>query len=188
MGGIVSDSGSINFNLSGSDAFSGTLAGSGSLNIEGGGTLVMSGGDAFTGTNTINGGTLELTSASAAGTGPIIFASNGDGSPQTLQIDGSTMPANVISGFVGGDTIDLASVSFVSGGSASIRSGNVLQVVESGQTYDLNFDPTQNFSGGQFNLSSVVGCEHSSRSDGERSSAILNIGSPRSASASLPSS
>ena len=43
---------------------------------------------------------------------------------------------------------------------------------------------------GEYTLSNreIVGCEHSSRSDGVRSSAILNIGSKRSESASLPSS
>jgi hypothetical protein len=37
-------------------------------------------------------------------------------------------------------------------------------------------------------LREIVGCEHSSRSEGVRSSAILNIGSQRKVSASLPSS
>jgi len=41
---------------------------------------------------------------------------------------------------------------------------------------------------GRFSNREIVGCEHSSRSDGVRSSAILNIGSERSESASLPSS
>ena len=40
---------------------------------------------------------------------------------------------------------------------------------------------------GRFSNRDIVDCEHNSRSMGERSSAILNIGSRRSALASLPS-
>ena len=41
---------------------------------------------------------------------------------------------------------------------------------------------------GTFSSREMVDCEHSSRSDGDRSSAILNIGSTRRPLASLPSS
>ena len=61
---------------------------------------------------------------------------------------------NTISGFAQSDTIDLAGVTFVSAGSYTIKSGNVLQVVENGQTFALHFDPLQNFAGWQFHLSS----------------------------------
>ncbi|WP_229188474.1 hypothetical protein, partial [Bradyrhizobium oropedii] len=47
------------------------------------------------------------------------------------------MPSDIISGIVVGDTIDLTGVTFASGGSVTIVSGNVLQVVEGGITYDL---------------------------------------------------
>jgi hypothetical protein len=41
---------------------------------------------------------------------------------------------------------------------------------------------------GRFSRREIVDCEHSSRSDGVRSSAILNMGSPRRLEASSPSS
>ena len=41
---------------------------------------------------------------------------------------------------------------------------------------------------GRFSNREIVDCEHNSRSEGDRSSAILNMGSPRSELASSPSS
>ena len=41
---------------------------------------------------------------------------------------------------------------------------------------------------GRFSSREIVDCEHSSRPDGVRSSAILNTGSQRSVLASMPSS
>jgi hypothetical protein len=72
----------------------------------------------------------------------------------TLEIVGSAMPSATISGFAIGDIIDLASVASGSGGSVVLTSGNVLDVVEGGSTYVLNLNPSQNFSGTQFVLSS----------------------------------
>jgi autotransporter passenger strand-loop-strand repeat protein len=97
---------------------------------------------------TISGGVVVLEAGAILG-GRIDFASGG-----TLEILGTTMPTAPISGFGPGDTIDLASVAFDSGGSAQLASGNALQVVESGQTYQLNFDPAQDFTDRQFVLSS----------------------------------
>jgi autotransporter passenger strand-loop-strand repeat protein len=157
MEGSDLDDGTIIFNLTGSDTFSGTLSGDDDLIVEGGGTLVMSGGDAFTGDLTISSGsTLELTSASAAGTGPITF--DPSGTDETLQIDGTTMPTNVISGFAPNDTIDLQNVPFdpksytlLETSFTSVPGYNVLQIVDGGPYY-LYFDPSQNFTGG-FKLS-----------------------------------
>jgi autotransporter passenger strand-loop-strand repeat protein/autotransporter-associated beta strand protein len=150
LSGTITDNGTLAFDLNSSDTFAGTLTGSGSLVVSGGGTLIMSGGDAFTGSTTISGGTLELTSAGAAGTGPITFNPNGT---ESLQIDGTTMPTNIISGFAVGDTIDLAGVTFSSGGSAVLGSGGVVTVTEGGQTYTLDFDPTQDFANEPFTVS-----------------------------------
>ena len=58
---------------------------------------MISGGDTFTGIATISGSTLELSSAAAAGTGSITFAPVSSGASETLRIDGTTMPTNVIS-------------------------------------------------------------------------------------------
>jgi hypothetical protein len=85
--------------------------------------------------------------------GVITFASSGG----TLQIDGTTMPSNIISGFVSGDTFDLAGVAYDSGGSANLLAGNVLQITASGQNYDLNLDPSQSFTGDYFHINPLGG-------------------------------
>jgi autotransporter passenger strand-loop-strand repeat protein len=59
--------------------------------------------------------------------------------------DTAALPTNVISGLAPGDSIDLP-VGFDSGGSANVLSGNVLQVVDNGISYDLQLDPLQDFS------------------------------------------
>jgi hypothetical protein len=62
-----------------------------------------------------------------------------------------------IGGFGVGDTIDLASVASASGGSAILTSGNVLDVAEGGSTYLLRLDPSKNYTGTQFVLTSDGG-------------------------------
>ena len=60
----------------------------------------------------------------------------------TLQIDGSAMPANVISGFAPGDTIDLSNVNYdaVNGCVAlSVVQTNVLTIYENGSSYNLTW-------------------------------------------------
>ena len=52
------------------------------------------------------------------------------------------MPTTTISSIVLGDQIDLAGVTFVSGGSATLKPGNVLQVVENGVSYGSCSDQT----------------------------------------------
>ena len=154
VNGIIVDNGGLVFDVTSTDTFNGTLTGSGSVIVEGGGTLVLGGGDAFTGLTTISAGTLEVTSATAAGSGSITFGPAGG---ETLQIDGSTMPTNVISGFAVGDTIDLAGASYVNylsgGGVADLYDDNVLNVTENNQTYQLDLDLTQDFTGQTFILS-----------------------------------
>ena len=79
----------------------------------------------FTGGMTLSGGTLELQNPSAAGSGPITFL---NGTSSTLQIDGTTMPANQITGFAAGDTIDLRNIvadsASYSGGVLTLQSGS----------------------------------------------------------------
>ena len=69
-----------------------------------------------------------------------------------LLIDGTSMPTAVISGFGSGDVIDLAAIPFDSHGSATLLSGNVLQVAENGGTYRLQLDPKANYSSTPFAL------------------------------------
>lgn len=103
--------------------------------VSGGSMVVLSGGTASDITAS-SGGALVLASGGSLG-GSIAFASPGTGG--TLTIEGTSMPSAAINGFVEGDTIDLARVAFASGGSVTVLSGGaLLQVVESGKTYDLN--------------------------------------------------
>ena len=111
-----------------------------------GSQVVSSGGTAVN--DKISGGTVVLES-SAVLSGGIAFAGSG-----TLEIVGSAMPSATISGFTFGDVIDLASVAPVAGGIAVLTSGNVLDVVEGGSTYVLDLDPSQNYSGTVFVLTS----------------------------------
>jgi autotransporter passenger strand-loop-strand repeat protein len=76
-----------------------------------GSEVVESGGIASA--TTISNGVMELAVGGAAG-GAITFA----GTSGTLQIDGTTMPGNTISGFVPGDMFYLSGVAFDSSGSA----------------------------------------------------------------------
>jgi autotransporter passenger strand-loop-strand repeat protein len=108
------------------------LSFSGSTNSSGG-PFVISGG-----------GRLELTSAGAAVGRPIDLADINT----ILRIDGTTMPADVISGFVPGERwIDLTALSFSATSSVQIAAGNVLQVNNGGTVYDLQLDPLQNYAG-----------------------------------------
>jgi hypothetical protein len=116
----------------------------------GGSDVVRSGGTVSA--PIISGGTLELTVGGAA-SGAITFAGTGG----TLQIDDASMPANIISGFVPGDMFYLSGVPFDSDGSADLLSGNVLQITEGGEQFNLNLDPNQNFAGKFFDLNDAEG-------------------------------
>jgi autotransporter passenger strand-loop-strand repeat protein len=114
----------------------------------GGIEIVSAGGTAAA--TTVSGGTLEIQNGGVVGAGGVLFS----GTSGTFRIDGTTMPTSTISGFVIGDTIDLAGVSFANGGSVQLHGGNILHVLEGSATYDLQLDPTQNFAGKSFRLSS----------------------------------
>ena len=114
--------------------------------LAGGVEAVASGGTA-SGT-TISGGKLLLSAGASLGVGAVAFSGTGG----MLQIGGTTMPTNVVSGLAIGDTIDLSDVDFGHGGSVQLRTGNVLEVVANGNTYDLKLDPNQNFSSKSFRL------------------------------------
>jgi hypothetical protein len=91
-------------------------------------------------------------------TGNITFSGVGG----ALIIDGTALPTSTVYGFVPSDTIDLAGVPYNSSNeytlletsNNSVGLNNLLQVVTVGSSpLSLQFDPTQNFSGG-FQLSS----------------------------------
>jgi hypothetical protein len=79
------------------------------------------------------------------------------GTDTTLQISGTTMPPDAIVGFAPGDTIDLTSLAFAAGDSAILTAGNVLEVAEGGNVYDLNLDPSRNYAGDVFDIASDGG-------------------------------
>jgi Ca2+-binding RTX toxin-like protein len=158
-----------NYNIAlGAGTDSATVNGNGNSNITAGGgsdtiTINGTGHSIITpGSGTLNatiggGGIVELTSTTAPATGSITFA---PGINETLQVDGTTMPTNVIKGFAVGDTIDLAGVRYIpggvgtTGGIAVILPGNFLTVTEGSTTCQLSLDPTQSFSGQSCSLSS----------------------------------
>lgn len=94
-----------------------------------------------------NGATVELTSG-MAGSGSLDFAGSGG----LLLVSGTTMPANTLTGFAPGDTIDLRNVAGGAAGSATLGAGNLLTVTEGGQSYQLQMDPAQNFAAASFVL------------------------------------
>jgi len=108
--------------------------------IDSGGTENVFGGGTISGT-TISGGILQLGSGAVVD-GGIVFSGSGG----TLEIDGTAMPINVISGLAVGDIIDLPNVAFSNGGSATLEAGNILKIVEGGKTYELHLNPSQNLS------------------------------------------
>jgi hypothetical protein len=97
----------------------------------------------FSGRAVISGGTIELASAGALGAGSVQFVAPTTGSA-VLQIDAADAPkaggtfANAISNFSGADEdIDLRSLAFVSGATATV-SGGVLVLIEGGKTYSFD--------------------------------------------------
>ncbi|TWC06727.1 autotransporter passenger strand-loop-strand repeat protein [Bradyrhizobium macuxiense] len=141
----VSSGGVLNI-LSGATAHHVAVSSGGMFNVAGaaasnvtvfaGGTEVVSSGGS-TGPVTISGGTVELQAGSVA-SGGITFSGSGG----QLKIDATSMPTTTISSLVLGDSIDLAGVTFSSGGSVTLLPGNVLQVTEGGTSYDLQLDQT----------------------------------------------
>ena len=114
--------------------------------------VVQSGGSAID--TVISGGTMDVQSGGVA-SGSIAFSGTGG----MLQIDGTDLPvattplvAAVVSGFASNDTIDLTGIAYDATGSTTVGAGNVLTISEDGQSYALDLDPAQVFSGATFQL------------------------------------
>ena len=108
--GPITDGGTltVGYGESGNVALDGAITGDGAFDQEGAGTTTLaSANNTFGGGTTISAGTLELVQSTSAGTGTITFAPGADA---TLQIDGTTMPSNLIAGFAPGDSLDLANI------------------------------------------------------------------------------
>jgi hypothetical protein len=107
-GGVLIADGTVVFTPSDGAVLAGVLSGNGTIEMNGTGKLVLADHNPnFTGVIEDNSGTLELANADAAGSVTILFAQTVD---PTLIIDGTVMPATVISGMAAGDTIDLPNV------------------------------------------------------------------------------
>jgi autotransporter passenger strand-loop-strand repeat protein len=138
-GGVVVDDGEVR--ISGAGTLDGTLSGSGLIVQAAAGDLLLSGSDAaFGGGAVISGGVIELATAGALGSGYAQFVTPTTGSA-VLQIDAADAPAaggtfaNTIYDFSSaGEDIDLASIAFVSGASATV-SGTTLVLTDGGKTY-----------------------------------------------------
>lgn len=83
-------------------------------------------------------------------------------STQTISFtgtDGSLVMGDVrqffgtLSGFMGNNTIDLSNIPFSGSGFATLTSGNVLEVIENGETAAIQLDPNQSYAGNVFSLS-----------------------------------
>lgn len=96
----------------------------------------------------IAGGLLDLQAGASAGSTPIVFHGTGG----VLEIDGSTPPQNIISGFAAGDAIDFFGARIGSNATIELLPGNVLSIVEHNKTYDFQLDPNGNFSHQTFHV------------------------------------
>ena len=121
--------------------------------IQSGGVLRIDAGATVSGTTIDSGGSLELQSGAITGDATTFGPASSGTAGGTLAIDGTIMPAAAIANVAQGDVIDLTSIPYDNGGSATIESGNTLQVIESGATYDLALDPSQVFLNQTFALS-----------------------------------
>ena len=105
----------------------GVVTGAGSAVISGAGIIEFGAGSA------------ENTSFAAGATG-------------TLVLDQVAVFTGTIFGFAVGDEIDLASVVYTGSGSATLATGNKLEVSEGGQTYVLQLDPSATYTDAAFVL------------------------------------
>jgi hypothetical protein len=129
-----------------------TVSGSGSaagITVSSGGEFLVDSGGSASGIS-FDGGTVEFAAGSVTGSGSLVFS----GTSGTLVIDGTVLPANVISGFNTTDLIHLTGIAYDSAGGAVLGSGNVLTITEGDPdpTYTLDFDPSQDFSGDDFKV------------------------------------
>jgi autotransporter passenger strand-loop-strand repeat protein len=115
--------------------------------VDGGGSVFVSSGGTVSAA-TIASGTLELQSGAIVKGGITLTGSGG-----VLQIDGTTMPTAIISGFTLGQTIDLAGIAFDPAWKTKLVTDNKLKITENGITYNLNLDPAQDYTGATFTLS-----------------------------------
>jgi autotransporter-associated beta strand protein len=115
------------------------ITGTGSLVLDGAGTLSLSGISSLSGGVVLDSGVLSVGGSASVGTGPIRFAT---GDSATLRLSPTALPANVITGFAPGDTIDIAG--FTATG-ILLGANNLLTLVGSSGTITLQLDPNAGF-------------------------------------------
>lgn len=93
------------------------------------------------------GGAVDIANGGSV-TGTITFHGEGD----LLTIEGDAPPGNAIGGFKAGDTIDFKGAPIGAHPTVTLLAGNVLEIVEHNHTYDFQFDPSQDFSGQNFEV------------------------------------
>jgi hypothetical protein len=155
FGGIASNT-TISGGVSGA---AGTVFSGGTVQLRSGG--VVSGAITFAPAPTTH--AALKTNKDGTVTGGYTWTGWKSGTGGKLIISGTSMPSSlvpgggaVISGFASQDTIDLASIPYVSAGATSsgatttVIAGNVLQIVEGGSTYKLQLNPSENFSNVSF--------------------------------------
>ncbi len=149
-GGTITDGGTLTDAAGGSIAGFGTVSGAvanGGKFDASGGTLTFSGAVTGTGTAFVETGAKLAFGASVAAGQAVNLVGTGE-----LDLATPAAFAGTIDGISATDTVDLTTVGFDSTGHANLLAGNVLQVTENGNTYNLQLDPTQNFSGEFFHL------------------------------------
>ncbi len=81
----------------------------------------------------LSGGTLSLASGGML-SGGFEFAGTGG----ELVISGAALPSTVISGFVAGDTIDLAGITYSAGATATVKSAGIVTISNGSSSYNLH--------------------------------------------------
>ncbi len=94
------------------------------------------------------GSTLDVQQTVVAGETITFVAGNGE-----LQLGDPGGFSGTITGFLRGETIDLTSVSYDIANTVSLLPGNTLEVIANGSTFDLQLDPSQDYSTYRFRLS-----------------------------------
>ncbi|MDA8250249.1 MAG: Hint domain-containing protein [Rhodospirillales bacterium] len=182
-GGVFTVSGG-GFNNSGTMSVSGgatTVDLSGVATLNNAGLIAVNGGSfdasnvvfANSGTMSASGGAIiDLSTTTLSNTGLIEIGTNSgvllgsssdtagitfNGTDATLVLNAPSSYTGTISGMAASDGINLTGIGYDSGGSAILLAGNVLQIVESTNTLDLQLNPAQNFTGDSFQLSSLSG-------------------------------
>ncbi|HEY1935885.1 MAG TPA: Hint domain-containing protein [Acetobacteraceae bacterium] len=151
--GPIEDSGIVVFAETTPMTFGANITGTGGVVIDAAGsTVTLTGENSFVGGVTVEAGTLVLGTAQAAGTGAITF---GSGDPPTLSFAIADAPGNPIDGLQPGDYLDITDLPGTADVAANLLGNNVLQILTNGYgTIDLQLDPTQDFTGDYFHLSS----------------------------------